>query len=72
MQILTANHHTEPGDPMELGEELKELKGIVTPYKEQYQLTGPPRAPRDQTNNQRAYMEEAMDPDTYEAEDCLV
>jgi hypothetical protein len=31
----------------ELGERLKKLKGIAMPYEEQYQLTGPPRAPRD-------------------------
>jgi len=32
----------------ELGEELKELKGIATPKEEQqYQLTGPLRATRD-------------------------
>jgi hypothetical protein len=30
-----------------LGEELKELKGIATPEKKQYQLTGLYRAPRD-------------------------
>jgi hypothetical protein len=31
----------------ELGEGLKELKGIATLKEEQYQLTGPPRVPRD-------------------------
>jgi hypothetical protein len=31
----------------ELGERLKELKGVVTPKEEQYQLTGPPRENRD-------------------------
>jgi hypothetical protein len=33
----------------ELGKALRELKGIATPQGEQYQLTGPPRAPRDGT-----------------------
>jgi hypothetical protein len=31
----------------ELGEGLKELKGIATPSEEQYQLTRPLGAPRD-------------------------
>jgi hypothetical protein len=31
----------------ELGEGVKELEGIATLYKEQYQLTGPLRTPRD-------------------------
>jgi hypothetical protein len=31
----------------ELGEGVKELKGIATPLEEQYQFTGSPRAPRD-------------------------
>jgi hypothetical protein len=31
MQILTANHWTEVGDPYERGEGFKELKGIATP-----------------------------------------
>jgi hypothetical protein len=49
MQILTANHWTKPGDPMEeLGEGLKELKGIETPQEEQqYQLIRHNRTPRD-------------------------
>jgi hypothetical protein len=31
----------------ELGEGLKKLKGIATPYEEQHKLTVPPRVPRD-------------------------
>ena len=35
-----------PGTPVEeLGKVLKELKGIATPFEEQYQLSGPPRLP---------------------------
>jgi hypothetical protein len=47
MQMLTANHWTEHRDPSEeLGEGLKEVKGITTPYEEQqYQLTGTPGLP---------------------------
>lgn len=44
-------HHTQPSDKLEaqmleVGEQVIELKGIVTQYKEEYQLSGPPRAPR--------------------------
>jgi hypothetical protein len=44
MQVLTANHLTEPEDP---GEGLKELKEIATPHEEQNHITGPLRVPRD-------------------------
>jgi hypothetical protein len=48
MQILTANHWTDPGTTVEeLGKELKELMGITKPWEEQYQLTGQPIPPRD-------------------------
>jgi hypothetical protein len=56
----------------ELGEGPKELKGIVTAYEEQYQLAGPPRAPKDQITNQRVHMEEPMAPAAYVAEDGLI
>jgi hypothetical protein len=58
MHILTANLWTELGILLEeLGEGLKELNGIATPYEEQqYQLTGPPRVPREYTTNQRVYI----------------
>jgi hypothetical protein len=36
----TAKYRTELEDSNELGEGLKELKGIATPQEEQYQLTG--------------------------------
>ena len=37
-----------PGTPLEEpGEGRKELKGIATPQEEQYQVTGPPKAPKD-------------------------
>jgi hypothetical protein len=49
MQILTAKHQTEHGNPSgRVREGLKEMKGTATPKEEQqYQLTGPPRTPRD-------------------------
>jgi hypothetical protein len=48
MQIFTANHWSRGTTVEELGEGLKELKGIATPEEEQkYQLAGPPRAPMD-------------------------
>ena len=56
----------------ELGKGLKELKGIATPYEEQYQLTRLPKAPRDEITNQRVYMEGSMAPATYVADDCLI
>jgi hypothetical protein len=57
----------------ELGEGLKELKEIATPKEEQqYQLTGPNRAPRDKTPNQRVHMEGPRAPDLYVAKDCLI
>jgi hypothetical protein len=47
-----------------LGEGWKEIKGIATPQEEQYQITRPCRAPRDQTTKQRVYMEGSRTPDT--------
>jgi hypothetical protein len=37
----------------ELGEGLKEQKGVAIPYKEQYQLTGPLRAPQGLNQQQK-------------------
>jgi hypothetical protein len=56
----------------EIGDRLKELKGIATPQTEQYQLIGPPRTPRNKFTNQRVYMEGARSPDTYVAEHGLI
>jgi hypothetical protein len=48
MQILQPTIGLNPGTPMEeVREGLRELKQMTTPYKEQYQLNGPPRDPRD-------------------------
>jgi hypothetical protein len=48
MQIFTANHQTEPRDPIgRNGSGLKELKGSAAPYEKQNQLIEPPGAPRD-------------------------
>jgi hypothetical protein len=48
MEKLTATIGLSVGTPMEeLGEGLKDLKGMATPQEEQqYQLTRPLRAPR--------------------------
>jgi hypothetical protein len=48
MQILAANHWTEPRDHNgRTREGLKELMGIATPYEEQYRLIGSPIPPKD-------------------------
>jgi hypothetical protein len=48
-------------------------EGITTPQeKQQYQLTGPPRAPRDETTNQRVYMDGSMAPAMSIAKDSLI
>jgi hypothetical protein len=40
MQILTANHQTEPGDPsVRARERTEEAEAVATPLEEQYQLT---------------------------------
>ena len=57
----------------ELEKGLKELKGLAAPMEEQqYEPTSTPRAPRDETINQRKHMEEPMALTTYVAEDGLV
>ena len=57
----------------ELGDALTELYGIAASHREQYQLTGPPRASREKKNtNQRVYMEGDSDQDTYVAENGLI
>jgi hypothetical protein len=49
MQILTANNWTETGNPSGIVRRRTEgAEGIATPQEEQqYQLTGPLRAPRE-------------------------
>jgi hypothetical protein len=56
----------------ELGEGLKEMKGIGCTQKEQYQLTGSSIALRDYISNQRVCMEESMGSDTYVTENDLI
>jgi hypothetical protein len=56
----------------ELEKQAKGLKGFAAPYEEQqYEPTGTPRAPRDQTTNQRGHMEGPMAPAAYVAKDGL-
>jgi hypothetical protein len=59
------------GSPVEeLEKGPKELKGFVE--EQQYEPTSTPRAPRDQTTNQRVHMEGPMSPPSYVAKDSLV
>jgi hypothetical protein len=54
-------------------EELREgLKGVQRHWKKPYQLTRPPRAPRDLTTNQTVYMEGPMAPAAYVKEDDFI
>jgi uncharacterized lipoprotein YmbA len=51
----------------------KELKGFAAPQDEQqYELTSTPRAPRDETTNQRVHMVGLVALAAYVAEDGLV
>ena len=52
----------------ELGEGLKERKGMATPYEEKYQLTGLLKDPMDTA----IYMGSCMAPTTYVSEECLI
>jgi hypothetical protein len=53
----------------EVGEGLKELKGMATPQEEQQDH---PELPGTKTTNQRVYMGGSMAPATYVAEDGLI
>jgi hypothetical protein len=69
MQIISANHQTEPGEPNgRARQRLKELKGIAIPLNEQYQLMELPDLPETNSPN-TVYMERSIAPDTYVAED---
>ena len=57
----------------ELEKELKELRGLAAPWREQQcQLARPPGTSRYWTTNQRVHMEGPMALATYVAEDDLV
>jgi hypothetical protein len=57
----------------ELGEGLKELKGIATPWEEQQdQLTRPLRGPQGLKHQPKSHMERLVAPAAYVAEDCLI
>jgi hypothetical protein len=60
--------------PMEeLEEGLKELKEIgISQEEQQHQLGGSPRAPREETPNQRVHIEGPMAPVLQIAEVCLM
>jgi len=57
----------------ELGEGLKELKGMATPPEEQqYQLTQTPQSSQRLSHQPESIHRLPVAPDTHVAEDCLV
>ena len=75
MQILTAKHWTEVGDPYgRVRRRIEGTEGDGSPIGRTTVSTNPDPlgAPREQVTKQKAYMGWFVAPSTYVTEDCLI